>query len=413
MTARDVVNPVSSGPIPAALAFDHPELVRLRNSMQIGAHTTVQDLAGVGTAVLDLLARHPKIAEVLEQYRYQPEVEPETIKDILPKVGIHLEKKPEVLDFYQVPLWPGEQTTAEDEDEQDPDTVNISEDEDADDEDEDPTPGPRNKPKKKTPKKLENKYRPRAVQYGPYRYRFKSSEEARAHRKATRHPAKIARDIDRVENYGRYYWTKRIYEAIINVDLIFDNRASVIATNISKTHHFKEDDLEATAHHIFDACIKVHRRGWCGYDYNRKDFKRGKLRDVFGGSIEARLERICGILKHSKAIANDCITGGDVLQQTVYNPIYRASTKTANNKGNLDRAGRLAKQETDLQREKREKREAEKAAREAEKERKKAEREVKKAEREAEKQRKQEERAAAQAERAAAQTARAAARAGR
>lgn len=401
MTARDVVNPVS-GPIPAALAFDHPELVALRQTLQITAYTTIQDFAREGTAVLDMVARHPNVSEALEQYRYQPEVEGETISTILPKVGAQLEAKPDVLDFYQVPLWPGEETTAADEDEQDPDTVDASED-DADDEDEDPTPA-RNKDKKKktSPKKLENKYRPRAVQYGPYRYRFKSSEEASAHRKAPRHPAKIARDVDRVEKYGRYYWTKRIYEAIINVDLIFDNRASVIATNISKTKHFNEDDLEATAHHIFDACIKVHRRGWCGYDYNRKDFKRGKLKDVFGESIEARLERICGILKHSKAIANDCIQGGDVLQQTVYNPIYRASTKTANNKGNLDRAGRLAKQETDLQREKREKREAEKAAREAEKERKRVEREAKKAEREAEKQRKQDERAAAQAARVAA-----------
>lgn len=414
MTGRDVVNPVSA-PISASVIFDHPDLVEFRDQFRFGPDTTIEQLANLGQEILDRIAQHPHLAEVLKQYSYQPEVEPETIEEILPKVAKTLNEKPELLDYYQVPLWPGQKSIPGDEDEN-PEPVVHDSDEDADDEDDEPASA-KKKNQKKGPKPLESKYRPRAVQYRPYQYRFKTAEEARAHRKKARHPAKAARDVDRVEKYGRYYWTKRIYESMINVDLIFDNRASIIATNFSKVKHFKEDDLEATAHHIFDSCIKVHRQGWCGYDYNRKAFKRGKGKDVFVDSIEKRLERICGILKHSKAIANDCITGGDVLQQTVDNPIYRATTKTANNKGNLDRADRLAKQETDLQREKRLKKEAEMAAKKAEQERKKAERdakkletEAKKAEREAEKKRKQEEKAAAQA---AAQQAKAAAAAAR
>ncbi|KAF1964659.1 hypothetical protein BU23DRAFT_630661 [Bimuria novae-zelandiae CBS 107.79] len=417
MTAREVVNPVS-GPVPAALAFDHPDLVALRGKFYIPPNMTVEQLAAMDHVILDKIADHPVVADVLEQYRYQPRVSAETLETILPNVGKQLNEHPELLEYYQIPLWPG-QKAGPGEEEPEPEPMDESDDgDDADDEDEDEDPNAASKnkgkaKKKDKEKKLETKYRPRKVQYAPYAYRFKTAEEARIHRKKSRHPAKQARDIDRVEKYGRYYWTKRIYEAMINIDLIFDNKASVIAANFSKLHHFKEEDLEATAHAVFDAAIRVHREGWCGYDYNRRHFKRGKLRDVFAESIEGRLERICGILKHSKALANDCIQGGDLLQQTVDNPIYRASTKTANNKGNLDRADRLKRQETTLQRERRLKKEAEKAEKEAEKERKKRAMEEKKAQKEAEKALKQAEKEAAQRQRAEAAAKRQAAAAAR
>jgi hypothetical protein len=396
MTARDVVNPVS-GPAPPAAIDDDEQLVAVRNQYGIDFHTiTVNELAGMGHEFLDMLAQHPKIADILAQYCYEPTVQPETISTILPNVGTALNKDPELLDWYQVPLRKGEDNLPtlgegdegeEGEEDEDP---NDDDEEEEEEEGEEQQEGTNTKGKGKGKAKGDSKYLPRKVQYAPYRYMFKSAEEARAYRKKVRHPAKIARDIDRVEEYGRYYWTKRIYEAMINVDLIFDNKGSTIATNFSKLHHFKEEDLEATAHHIFDACISIHRRGWHGYDYNRKNYKRGKLMDIFPGSIEGRLERICGLLKHSKAIANDCILGGDLLLQTVDNPIHRASTKTANNKGNIDRAWRLRKQETDRQREKRLAREAavsERAeARAAEKQRKDAEKQAEKDRKEAEKQ---------------------------
>ncbi|KAF2438697.1 hypothetical protein P171DRAFT_504185 [Karstenula rhodostoma CBS 690.94] len=378
MTSRDVVNPVS-GDIPPAVV-DDDELAAIRNHFGLDLNTlTVEQLAGMGHDFLDMIAAHPKIIDLLQQYRYEPTVAPETISTILPNVGIALNKNPCLLEYYQVPLRKGEDNGEEEEEED----GEMADDEEEENEDQ----GSDGKGKGK---KSERKFLPRKVQYAPYRYMFKSAAEARAHRTKVRHPAKIAKDIDRVEQYGRYYWTRRIYESMINVDLIFDNKTSVIATNFSKLHHFNEEDLEATAHHIFDECISVHRRGWTGYDYNRHDYKRGKLKDIFPGTIEGRLERICGILKHSKAIANDCLVGGnDLLMQTVDNPIHRASTKTANNKGNMERALRLRKQETDRQREKRLAREAAKKERD---EARKLEKERKEAEKQKEKERKEKER---------------------
>lgn len=378
MTARDVVNPVSGDIPPAAFRDDDDELKELHQHYGLDIKTlTVEQLAGMGDDILDMIAEEPKIINLLQQYQYEPTVDPETIATILPNVGKTLKHNPDVLDYYQVPL---RRDDGEAEEDEDADMANDEEEENEDD-------GTETKGKGK---KGESKYNPRKVQYRPYRYMFKSAAEARAHRTKARHPAKEAKDIDRVEQYGRYYWTKRIYESMINIDLIFDNKSSVIATNFSKLRHFDEDDLEATAHHIFDECISVHRRGWTGYDYNRHDYKRGKCKDIFHDTIEGRLERICGILKHSKAIANDCIVGGDdLLMQTVDNPIHRASTKTANNKGNMDRALRLRKQETARQREKRLAREAAKAVKDAEKQsekdRKTAEKQDAKEKREAEK----------------------------
>ncbi|KAK7189607.1 hypothetical protein DPSP01_013451 [Paraphaeosphaeria sporulosa] len=380
MTARDVVNPVA-GEFPAAVVMDD-ELAELRLYYEqwVDFNTlTVEQLAGLGHGFLDQLAAEPKIVNLLEQYRYEPLVAGETIEQILPNVGKSLNEAPGLLDYYQIPLRKGE-----DEGESDEEDAEMGDEEEGEDAEDSKDKG----------KKSERKYLPRRVQYRPYRYMFKSSAEARAHRTKVRHPAKIAKDIERVEQYGRYYWTRRIYESMINVDLIFDNKTSVIATNFSKLHHFDEDDLEATAHHIFDECITVHRKGWVGHDYNRHDYKRGKCKDVFADSVEGRLERICGILKHSKAIANDCIVGGnDLLMQTVDNPIHRASTKTANNKGNMERAERLRKQETDRQREKRLAREAAQAQK---KEQKRIEKEKKEAEKQAEKDRKAAERKAEQ-----------------
>jgi hypothetical protein len=394
MTARDVVNPVS-GPTPPAAVDDDEELVALRNQYGIDFRTTtVYELASMGHEFLDMIAKNPRIADILAQYCYEPAVQPETIETILPNVGTALNKCPELLDWYQVPLRKGEDnlpTLGEGEEgDEAEEGEDPNDDEEEEQEEQEQQEGSNTKGKGKGKAKGDSKYLPRKVQYAPYRYLFKSAEEARAFRKKVRHPAKIARDIDRVEEYGRYYWTKRIYEAMINVDLIFDNKGSTIATNFSKIHHFNEEDLEATAHHIFDACISIHRRGWHGYDYNRKNYKRGKLMDIFPETIEGRLERICGLLKHSKAIANDCVAGGDLLLQTVDNPIHRASTKTANNKGNIDRAWRLRKQETARQREKRLEKEAaakERAeARAAEKERKDAEKQAEKQRKDAEKQ---------------------------
>ncbi|KAJ4358666.1 uncharacterized protein N0V89_003250 [Didymosphaeria variabile] len=402
MTGRDVVNNVS-GPMPSAIVHDNEALEALRNELDFDFNNiTCEELAGKGHEFLDMIARRDEIADTLAQYRYEPEVGPETISAILPNVGKTLEEKPWALDWYQEPLRKG--------DDEPDDDLEADPAEGEEENEEQAATTTKGKGKGKKGDKKDTKYLPRKVQYAPYRYMFKTAEEARAHRKKIRHPAKIAKDIDRVQKYGRYYWTKRIYDAMINVDLIFDNKGSVIATNFSKIHHFKEEDLEATAHHIFDACIGVHRRGWYGYDYNRRAFVRGKLKDIFNESIEGRLERICGILKHNKAIANDCVQGGDLLMQTVDNPIYRASTKTANNKGNLDRAGRLKKQETDRQREKRLAREAAQKEKAEEKARKAAEKLAEKERKEAEKQAAKEKKQAEKEAAAAARTAAAAAR---
>ncbi|KAL1613197.1 hypothetical protein SLS60_001429 [Paraconiothyrium brasiliense] len=399
MTARDVVNSVS-GPMPSAVVDDNEHLEALRDELGLDFHNmTCEELAEMGHDYLDMIVRRAEIADTLAQYQYEPEVGPETVATILPDLALSIEKNPDVLSDYQTPYKKGDAKADDEVDEE----ADGPEEEEEDEEAEATKTKGKGKGKKKG--KGDSKYFPRKVQYAPYRYMFKTGEEARAHRKKVRHPAKIAKDIDHVQKYGRYYWTKRIYEAMINIDLIFDNKGSSIATNFSKLHHFKEEDLEATAHHIFDAAINVHRVGWYGYDYNRRAFVRGKMKDIFHESIEGRLERICGILKHCKAIVNDCVQGGDVLLQTVDNPIYRASTKFSNNKGNKHRAGRLALQETDRQRERRLAREAAAKARAEEKARKaaekQAEKERKEAEKQAEKERKQAEKDAAAAERMA------------
>ncbi|KAJ4286423.1 hypothetical protein N0V90_013122 [Kalmusia sp. IMI 367209] len=372
MTSRHAVNFI---PGPVACGLTPEELSLLQKDLPFDPkEMTTQQLANMGHAQLDALAELPAIKQVLSQFCYQPAVKAETLDIILPSVYKDLDAHPEVLEWYQTP-------------EKKPEKI---EDEEDDENGENADKKKKKKRKKPAPARAssedgeggegdededtETKYLPIKVHYGPYKYRFKTAEEARMHRKKIRHPAKRASDVERVKKYGRYYWTKRIYEAMINVDLVFDNRTSNIAARFTKNRHFSQDDLEATAHAIFDECIAVHERGWNNYEYHYKDPKRGKLVDTTAASLELRLERICGILKHNKASCNDCVDGGITLAQMCHNPIARADTKTANNKGNVKRALRLAKAKTDGQlakeaeQEARKKRAAEnKARKEAEK----------------------------------------------
>ncbi|KAF1838493.1 hypothetical protein BDW02DRAFT_483953, partial [Decorospora gaudefroyi] len=183
---------------------------------------------------------------------------------------------------------------------------------------------------------------PPQPRYPPYSGRFQTAQEAKTHRKRMRVPAKSnAPDIERVKRSGRPYWVRRIYEAMIDITAISDGEASIHRERFVSGDAFEPHDLEAAAHHIFDAALAVHERGWNRLAIYHKKVVRGKLMDVSENSLEMRLTRICLCLKQSKATVDDALRGGVTLALLCDNPEARGSTKQSNNQGNSKRSERL------------------------------------------------------------------------
>jgi hypothetical protein len=129
--------------------------------------------------------------------------------------------------------------------------------------------------------------------------------------------------------------------AMIDVRDVKDGAKSIHRARITKFRGYDESDLEATAHHIFDVAIKVHQVGWTHPALYHKDAKRGKLKDLSEGSVEARLAKICECLRSRKATVDDSLRGGIPLALLCDNPYARCGTKESNNTGNAKRGKRL------------------------------------------------------------------------
>ncbi|KAH9866441.1 hypothetical protein IAQ61_008446 [Plenodomus lingam] len=184
--------------------------------------------------------------------------------------------------------------------------------------------------------------------YKPYAGLFGTSEAAKRHRKSTRIvPKKYAADIERVIRFGRDYWVRRIYEAMIDVSDISDSDSSIHRQRFTKQgmdKTFTAIDLEAAAHHVFDKAIAVHTRGWHRPKLYHKLAMRGKMFDLTESSLEARLSQICKCLKRTKASVDDAVRGGVTLALLCDNPVARGFTKESNNAGNKARGQRLKEQ---------------------------------------------------------------------
>lgn len=174
---------------------------------------------------------------------------------------------------------------------------------------------------------------------------FRTSAEAKAHRRRPRiHPKSDATDIARVKTFGRAYWVRRIYNAMIDISAITDKPASVHRqrfTQRSSTPAFEALDLEATAHHVFDEAIAVHERGFNRPKVYYKNTVRGKLVDISEKSVELRLSRICLVLRETKSTVDDALRGGVTLALLCDNPEARRFTKASNDAGNAKRGERL------------------------------------------------------------------------
>ncbi|KAF1841421.1 uncharacterized protein K460DRAFT_291747 [Cucurbitaria berberidis CBS 394.84] len=182
---------------------------------------------------------------------------------------------------------------------------------------------------------------PRPV-YPAYTGYFMSAHDAKAYRKRIRiTPKEHAPDVERVKQYGRQYWVRRIYEAMIDVTAISDGDSSIHRLRFTGTPGFDPQDLEAVAHHVFDSALAVHERGWNRPKIYHKKVVRGKLADVSEKSLETRLARICLCLKQKKATVDDAIRGGVTLALLCDNPEARGFTKVSNNTGNKKRGERL------------------------------------------------------------------------
>lgn len=178
--------------------------------------------------------------------------------------------------------------------------------------------------------------------YPAYTGYFQTSTEAKRHRKRTRiAPKSNASDVQRVKQHGRAHWVQRIYEAMIDITSISDGAVSIHRQRFVDTPAFDPMDLEATAHHIFDAAVAVHVRGWNRPIVYHKKVVRGKLTDVSEHSLETRLARICLCLKQKKATVDDALRGGVTLALLCDNPEARGFTKLSNNVGNRKRGERL------------------------------------------------------------------------
>lgn len=133
---------------------------------------------------------------------------------------------------------------------------------------------------------------------------------------------------------------------MIDISDIRDSEASIHRQRFEKgdvlNKSFDAEDLEATAHHVFDVAIAVHTRGWNRAKIYHKKAVRGKLFDECAKSLEERLNKICHCMKHIKATVDDAMRGGVTLALLCDNPGARSSTKESNNNGNKKRGERLA-----------------------------------------------------------------------
>ncbi|USP82588.1 hypothetical protein yc1106_09862 [Curvularia clavata] len=201
----------------------------------------------------------------------------------------------------------------------------------------------------------ENNYRPkldeslippaeakvRSKHYGAYFGEFTSSEAARRHRHRSRVGAKRAADTQRVKKFGRAFWVRRLYEAMVDVSEISDGKDSIHRQRITALQAFEPLDLEAAAHHIFDKAVQVHEDGWCRPLLYRKHAVRGKNSDKAADSLELRLSLICELLRTKKAMVDDAVRGGVTLALLVDNPTGRGATKSSNDVGNEKKGRRL------------------------------------------------------------------------
>jgi hypothetical protein len=137
------------------------------------------------------------------------------------------------------------------------------------------------------------------------------------------------------------YWVQELYEAMIDIGEMADGKSSIHRNRFLKQQAFDPMDLEATAHHVFDAAIAVHERGWSRPTVYHKKVVRGKLTDVSEKSVETRLARICMCFRQNKATVDDAIRGGVTLALLCDNPEARGFTKASNNTGNERRGQRL------------------------------------------------------------------------
>src|SRR4051812_16258111 len=120
---------------------------------------------------------------------------------------------------------------------------------------------------------------------------------------------------------------------MIDISTISDGDSSIHRQRFTKALGFEAADLEATAHHIFDAALAVHERGWNRPKVYHKKVVRGKLTDVSEKSLETRLARICLCLQQKKATVDDAVRGGVTLALLCDNPEARGFTKLSNNTG--------------------------------------------------------------------------------
>jgi hypothetical protein len=137
------------------------------------------------------------------------------------------------------------------------------------------------------------------------------------------------------------FWVQEIYEAMIDIGEMVDGKSSIHRNRFIKHQVFDPMDLEATAHHVFDAALAVHEKGWSRPTVYHKKVVRGKLTDVSEKSIETRLSRICMCFRQNKATVDDAIRGGVTLALLCDNPEARGFTKASNNTGNQRRGQRL------------------------------------------------------------------------
>ncbi|KAF3004129.1 hypothetical protein E8E13_004715 [Curvularia kusanoi] len=172
--------------------------------------------------------------------------------------------------------------------------------------------------------------------------RFRTSAEAKAHRKRARMPPKSkAEDVARVKKLGREYWVCRIFNSMIDTAHITDSSFSTNRARFEKQAVFDHLDLEAAAHHVFDEAIAVHERGWNRPTVYHKSARRGKLVDISEESLELRLTRICSVLRETKSTVDDVMRGGVTLALLCDNPEARKHTKASNDTGNAKRGERL------------------------------------------------------------------------
>ncbi|KAF1947253.1 hypothetical protein EJ02DRAFT_334409 [Clathrospora elynae] len=178
--------------------------------------------------------------------------------------------------------------------------------------------------------------------YPMYGGHFQTAQAAKTHRKRTRvAPKSNAPDVERVKRYGRQYWVRKIYEAMIDIEDISDGQSSIHRQRFAEVTAFDPLDLEASAHQVFDSALAVHERGWNRPVVYHKKVVRGKLTDVSEHSLEKRLTRICLCFKQKKATVDDAIRGGVTLALLCDNPEARGFTKSSNNLGNKKRGERL------------------------------------------------------------------------